>query len=280
MERINLLLVKRFWALAKGYWLGDRKWLARGLLVLLVVLLLAYTGLSVLLNTERGVLISALSAKDEDRFWQTVIYFIGILVLYAPLFASYSYLQKRLGVEWRKWLTDRFISRYFANRAFYHLNSSNRDIDNPDQRIAEDVKSFTVDSLEFMLVIVGSVLQIIAFSGVLWGISRPLVIFLVVYAIVGTFVAAFFFGKPLVRLNFEQLKKEANFRFSMVRVRENAEAIAFYRGEEKESDRVKNRFLAAFDNYKRLIFLAVKFKRLDQFLRISSLYYSCFSCCS
>ena len=253
MERINLLLVKRFWALAKGYWEGDRKWIARGLLVLLIVLLLVYTGLSVLLNTERGALISALSTKDEDRFWQTVLYFIGILVIYAPLFAGYSYLQKRLGVEWRKWLTDRFINRYFANRAFYHLNSSNKEIDNPDQRIAEDVKSFTVDSLEFMLVIVGSVLEIIAFSGVLWGISRSLVIFLVIYAILGTFVAAFFFGKPLVRLNFEQLKKEANFRFSMVRIRENAEAIAFYRGETRESDQVKNRFLAAFDNYKRLI---------------------------
>ena len=253
MERINLLLVKRFWALAKGYWEGDRKWIARGLLVLLIVLLLVYTGLSVLLNTERGALISALSTKDEDRFWQTVLYFIGILVLYAPLFAGYSYLQKRLGVEWRKWLTDRFINRYFANRAFYHLNSSNKEIDNPDQRIAEDVKSFTVDSLEFMLVIVGSVLEIIAFSGVLWGISRSLVIFLVIYAILGTFVAAFFFGKPLVRLNFEQLKKEANFRFSMVRIRENAEAIAFYRGEGRESDQVKNRFLAAFDNYKKLI---------------------------
>lgn len=253
MERINLLLVKRFWALAKGYWEGDRKWIARGLLVLLIVLLLVYTGLSVLLNTERGALISALSTKDEDRFWQTVLYFIGILVIYAPLFAGYSYLQKRLGVEWRKWLTDRFINRYFANRAFYHLNSSNKEIDNPDQRIAEDVKSFTVDSLEFMLVIVGSVLEIIAFSGVLWGISRSLVIFLVIYAILGTFVAAFFFGKPLVRLNFEQLKKEANFRFSMVRIRENAEAIAFYRGETRESDQVKNRFLAAFDNYKKLI---------------------------
>jgi len=265
MERINFLLIERFWQIAKSYWFGDKKWIARGLLLLLVVLLLVYTGLSVLLNTERGTLISALSAKDEDRFWQTVIYFVGILVVYAPLFAGYNYLQKRLGVEWRKWLSDRIIDRYFTNRSFYRLNNEKKEIDNPDQRIAEDIKSFTVDSLQFMLVIASSILQIIAFSGVLWGISKELVIFLVIYAIVGTGVAAFVFGKPLVRLNFEQLKKEANFRFSLVRVRENAEAIAFYSGEERESEQVKNRFMAAFDNYKRLIFWQLNLNALTNF---------------
>jgi putative ATP-binding cassette transporter len=254
MERFNFRVFRRFWAIAKSYWFGDEKWKARGLLVLLVILLLGYTGLSVVLNNKRGVLISALSSKDEARFWETVLIFIGVLVAYAPLLGGYDYLQKRVGVEWRRWLTGRFVDDYFKDRSFYEIQQFKTDIDNPDQRIAEDVRNFTQESLAFLLVVAGSVLQVIAFSGVLWGISKNLVWFLVLYALVGTLITVFIFGKPLVRLNFEQLKKEANFRFSLVRIRENAEAIAFYRGEAQESSQVKNRFMEAFDNFKKLIF--------------------------
>lgn len=253
MERLNFKVFRRFWAIAKAYWLGDEKWKARGLLLLIVVLLLGYTGLSVLLNSQRGELISALSAKDEARFWQTVFIFIGVLVVYAPLLAGYTYLRDRLGLAWRRWLTDRFVTQYFSDRAFYRINQFHPDIDNPDQRIAEDVRSFTQESLTLVLVVASSLLEIAAFSGVLWGISRELVLFLVGYAIVGTILTVGIFGKPLVRLNFEQLKREADFRFGLVRIRENAEAIAFYQGESQESTQVKNRFMRAFDNYKRLL---------------------------
>jgi len=253
MDRFNLKVFKRFWAIAKAYWLGEDKWKALGLLLLIVVLLLGYTGLSVLLNTQRGELISALSAKSESRFWKTVGVFLGILVVYAPLLAGYTFLRDRLGLAWRRWLTDSFIGRYFQDRSFYKINQFNPDIDNPDQRIAEDVRSFTQESLTLVLVAVESVLSVIAFSGVLWGISRELVLFLVAYAVVGTVLTIGVFGQPLVKLNFEQLKKEANFRFSLVRVRENAEAIAFYQGENQESDQIKNRFIAAFDNYRKLL---------------------------
>jgi putative ATP-binding cassette transporter len=253
MDRLNFKVFQQFWTIAKTYWQGDEKWQARGLLSLVVLLLLAYTGLSVVLNNKRGVLISALSAKDEPRFWETVIIFIGVLVLYAPLLAGYRYLRDRLSLQWRRWLTNRFLDNYFRDRAYYTLNTSNADIDNPDQRIAEDVRSFTQESLTFLLVLVESVLSVIAFSGVLWGISRPLVFFLLLYALVGTLVTTVVFGKPLVRLNFEQLKKEADFRFSLVRIRENAEAIAFYRGEDQESNQIKHRFLEVFDNVKRLL---------------------------
>lgn len=253
MERFNLKGFRRFWAIAKTYWFGDEKWKAGGLLLLIAVFLLGYTGLSVVLNNKRGVLISALSAKDEARFWETVLVFIGVLVAYAPLMAGYDYLQKRLGLEWRRWLTGRFVADYFSDRAFYDIQQFQPDIDNPDQRIAEDVKNFTQQSLALLLVVVSSVLQVIAFSGVLWGISKNLVGFLVLYALLGTLVTVVIFGQPLVRLNFEQLKREANFRFSLVRIRENAEAIAFYRGETQEASQVNNRFMAAFENFKKLI---------------------------
>lgn len=253
MDRLNFDVVQQFWTIAKSYWSGDEKWQARGLLLGVVLFLLAYTGLSVVLNNKRGVLISALSAQDEPRFWQTVIIFIAVLVIYAPLLAGYTYLRDRLSLQWRKWLTHRFVDNYFGNRAYYNLHISQTEIDNPDQRIAEDVRSFTQESLTFLLVLVESVLSVIAFSSVLWGISKPLVFFLVLYALIGTLVTTVVFGKPLVRLNFEQLKKEANLRFSLVRIRENAEAIAFYRGEERESNQVKQRFLDVFENVKRLL---------------------------
>jgi vitamin B12/bleomycin/antimicrobial peptide transport system ATP-binding/permease protein len=253
MQRFNLTIFTQFWAIAKSYWSSDEKWRARGLLLSIVLLSLGYTGLSVLLNNKRGELISALSAQDEARFWQTILIFAGTLVVYAPLYAGYVYLRDRLGLDWRRWLTTDFIDRYFQNRAFYNLNHADANIDNPDQRISEDVKSFTQESLTLLLAVVDSLLAIVAFASVLWGISPPLILFLVCYALIGTLTTVGVFGKPLTRLNFEQLKQEANFRFSLVRVRENAEAIAFYQGEQCESDRIKAKFTAAFDNFKRLI---------------------------
>ena len=174
-------------------------------------------------------------------------------------------MRDRLGLAWRRWLTDSLVERYFSDRAFYLINQFNPEVDNPDQRIAEDVRSFTQESLTLMLVVVGSLLELVAFSGVLWGISRELVLFLVAYALIGTLLTVGVFGQPLVRLNFEQLKKEADFRFGLVRVRENAEAIAFYQGEVQETDQVKSRFMAAFDNYKRLLTWELSLNGLTNF---------------
>lgn len=254
MERFNFTVIRRFWAIAKSYWSSDQKWQARGLLLLVVILSLGYTGLSVVLNNQRGAMISALSGQDESRFWHTIVIFAGVLVAYAPIYAGYTYVRDRLGLQWRQWLTEHFIDHYFQDRAFYNLAGGEGEIDNPDQRIAEDIRSFTQESLAFALVVISSLLGIVAFSGVLWKISKPLVLFLALYALVGTLLTVGIFGKPLVRLNFAQLKKEADFRFSMVRIRENAEAIAFYRGEERESEQVKGRFDEVFENFKRLIF--------------------------
>jgi vitamin B12/bleomycin/antimicrobial peptide transport system ATP-binding/permease protein len=239
--------------IARSYWTSEEQWRARGLLLSVILLSLGYTGISVLLNNKRGELISALSAQDEARFWQTIMIFVGTLAVYAPLYAGYVYLRDRLGLNWRRWLTNDFINRYFEHRSFYYLNHVEADIDNPDQRISEDVKSFTQESLTLLLALVDALLAIGAFSSVLWGISPPLIGFLVLYALVGTLTTVGVFGKPLMQLNFAQLKKEADFRFSLVRVRENAEAIAFYQGEQCESDRIKDRFGEAFENFKRVI---------------------------
>jgi putative ATP-binding cassette transporter len=253
MRGFNLNVFRRFWAIAKLYWLGSEKKGAFILLGILGLLLVGYTQLSVLLNTAQGGLISTLAAKDEAKFWQTVLRFLLILVVYVPLFAGYSYTESKLGLYWRKWLTEHFLTKYFTNRSFYQLAVKNIEIDNPDQRISEDIRSFTQDSLLFLLVLVRSLLQVVAFSAVLWSISQKLVIFLLVYALVGTLITTGVFGKKLVSLNFGQLQKEANFRFGLVRVRENSESIAFYQGENQEKNNLNNLFTDLYNNFNSLI---------------------------
>lgn len=253
MNRFNLRVLKEFWSLAKRYWLGEEKKGAFALLSLLFILLIAYTFLSVLLNQQQGDIISALSAKDGERFSQTIKAFFIILVIYVPLFSGFRYVEGILGNYWRKWLTDNFLDRYFAKRSFYELSNFNNDIDNPDQRIAEDIKGFTVDSLTFLLSIVSSVFQVIAFSLALWKISQTLVYILILYSFIGTIIVIGVYGRKLVDINFDQIKKEANFRFGLVRIRENSESIAFYQGEFQENQALKRRFYEAFENYNLLI---------------------------
>jgi putative ATP-binding cassette transporter len=252
MIGINRHLWQQFWKLARPYWFSEEKWRARGMLVLLLLLLLGQTEFNVLLNEQTGEFTSALAAKDADRFWHAIKFCLFILIAAVPIYAFYYYVRDKLAVYWRQWITHRYLDNYFSNRAFYKL-VSNAEIDNPDQRISEDINTFTQRSLYFLLIIIGEVIQLVAFSSVLWTISRSLVFFLIVYAFAGTLVTLVFFGKVLIGLNFYQLKREANFRFSLIRIRENAESIALYRGEAQESFHVKQRFHEAFINYLKLI---------------------------
>ncbi len=245
-------VLPRFVAMIKPYWFSEDKWIARGLLALLIVLLLGNTAFSVLLNEQSGEFTSALASQDTSRYWTSIYKTIGIIVAAAPFYVFYYFVRDKLTNYWRKWLTNNFLDTYFKNAAFYKL-AYNADIDNPDQRIAEDINTFTVRSIFYLLLFVETGLQLIAFSGVLWAISKTLVVFLVIYATIGTLIASFVFGRTLVALNLFQLRREADFRFSLVRVRENAESIAFYRGEEPESLNIKHRFNDAVENYNKII---------------------------
>lgn len=242
----------RFRKIAAPYWFREERWQARRLLFLLILLLLGQTGFAVLFNEQTGEFTSALAAKDIDRFWLSIQKSLLILVIGVPVFGFYYYVRDRLALHWRRWLTRDFLGDYFSHRAYYELNTS-ADIDNPDQRIAEDINTFTQRSLQFLMVLFGALLQLVAFSGVLWSISKALVVFLIVYAAAGTAVTLLVFGKILIGLNFYQLKREANFRFSLVRIRENAEAIAFYRGEAREASLVGGYFNEIFKNLSKLI---------------------------
>jgi len=149
---------------------------ALGGLGLLALLLLLQTISSVLFNRESGEFISALADKDSLRFWDSIWRYAFILTAAIPVYSYYYYVQDTIALRWRKGLTDQFMQRYFSDRAYYQLGQASV-IDNPDQRIAEDINNFTAQSLFFATIVVGSVIQIIAFGGVLWSISPNLIYF-------------------------------------------------------------------------------------------------------
>ncbi|OZH55339.1 ABC transporter ATP-binding protein, partial [Hydrocoleum sp. CS-953] len=177
--------------------------------------------------------------------------YAGVFIVGTPIVVVYTYTRQKLGLYWREWMTSKFLDNYLQNRSYYQINSEGK-IDNPDQRMAEDIKSFTRQSLFFLLTILNSVIDVISFTGILWSISVPLSIFLIFYAVLGTLVAVFF-GRKLITLNFNQLRREADFRYGLVHIRDNAESIAFYQGEEQESLQLKQRFAQVFNNFNLLI---------------------------
>ena len=235
-------------------WFKDRltpHWQPWALLTLLLFLSLSVSGMNVIISYVGNFFNTALAKKDQLNYWKYLFVYAGVFVVGTPIVVIYRYIRDKLSLYWRDWMTNKFLDKYFENRAYYEINLQ-KEIDNPDQRISEDVKSFTQTSLAFLLIILGSIVDVISFTGILWSISKELSLFLIVYAILGT-VATLIFGQRLVPLNFEQLKQEANFRYGLVHIRDNAESIAFYRGEEQESTQIKQRFVEVFRNFNLLI---------------------------
>lgn len=249
---LSLAAWKQFVDVAKPYWLEDQKKKAWFLLLLLIALMLVETKLAVMLNDQAGEMTSALAGKDGDRFWNSVRQCLFILAFAIPVYAFYYYMRDLFANQWRQWLTGRFLDGYLKGRKYYELGSD-AEIDNPDQRISEDVNTFTGKSIHFLLIFLGSIMQLVAFSAVLWSISHVLVGVLAVYALLGTVIALYVFGTPLIHLNFWQLRREADFRFSLMRLRENAESIAFYRGEAQERAHIDNKLGKVIHNFSRLI---------------------------
>ena len=249
---LSLAAWKQFVNVARPYWLGDQKRTAWTLLVLLIVLMLVETKLAVMLNDQAGEMTSALAGRNGDRFWNAVRACLLVLAFAVPVYAFYYYMRDRFANQWRRWLTGRFLDGYLKERKYYALGA-NSEIDNPDQRISEDINTFTGRSIHFLLIFLGSIMQLVAFSTVLWSISQVLVGVLAVYALTGTVVALYVFGNPLIQLNFWQLRREADFRFSLIRLRENAESIAFYRGEAQERAHIDGKFDSVIQNFARLI---------------------------
>jgi putative ATP-binding cassette transporter len=235
--------------LRQGRWLP---WLLMGVITLLILVI---NGINVGISYVARNVDNTLVAYQADQFWQVVAIYAFCLVLALPIRALQSYLIPRLGLLWREWLSGRLLTRYLSNRAYYVLNPNDEtaeQIDNPDQRISQDAASFTSTSLSVTVEIVSALLTFVSFIVVLWTISTKLALWLLVYSVAGTAVIIFA-SRKLVALNYDQLRLEADFRYGLVHIRDNAESIAFYRGEEQESREAERRLGGAIRNYNKLI---------------------------
>ncbi len=256
--------LRQAWALAWPYWNSDEKWTARGLLLAVIALNLITVALNVRLNAWNNDFYDALQQYNWPEFWRQFAIF-GIIAFLLIVVAVYSlYLRQILHIRWRRWLTDRFLRSWLDNQAYYRMQLDHTATDNPDQRISDDLDRFATITLGLSLGLLSSLVTLASFVTILWTLSGALTIPLgvgfsievpgymvfaaLIYAIAGTLFTRWI-GNPLIRLNFDQQRYEADFRFSMVRLRENAENVAFYGGEAREFDTFKTRFARIVANW-------------------------------
>jgi ABC-type uncharacterized transport system fused permease/ATPase subunit len=265
--------LQRVWGLfrklATPYWRESRT--AKTDLAAVFALTLLQSGVSVAFSFIGRDFWTALSNRNPEQFTQEMLLFLGAMVIGVPVVVWYAYARDRLALRWRTWLTRFMLERYFANSAYYLIQSQQAlllqsqpattqatsdkapvEVDNPDQRLTEDVNAFTATSLTFGLTVLTSIFDLVSFSSILFSIYPQLFVVLLLYSGAGTFVTAVI-GRRLVQLNFQQLQREADFRYALVRVRENAESIAFYRGHERERLETEQRLKRAVDNQAMLI---------------------------
>jgi putative ATP-binding cassette transporter len=242
-----------FWSFRSR--LRQGRWVPWVLLGAIILLILVINGINVGISFIARNIDNALVAYKQDEFWKIVAIYAFCLVLALPIRAIQSYLVPKLGLLWRQWLTGRLINNYLSDRAYYILNPNDEsieEIDNPDQRISQDTDSFTAQSLGFTVGVFEALLTFFSFIIVLWTISDRLALVLLAYSVIGTLLIVVA-GRRLVQLRNQQLKLEANFRYGLVHIRDNAEAIAFYQGEQVELDEAERRLGGAIRNYDRLI---------------------------
>ncbi|RXI09532.1 hypothetical protein DVH24_025089 [Malus domestica] len=218
--------------------------------------------LIIFLLIPHGLVALLQQRENQEQFTKQLLYYLGAFAVGIPIFVLRYYARQTLSLRWRAWMTKYYMDRYLSNQAFYKIQSQSI-IDNPDQRIVDDLNSFTKTALSFSLTIFDAVIDLISFSNILFSIYPPLFVVLFVYSIGGTAVSIFL-GKDLVSLNFMQEKKEADFRYGLVRVRENAESIAFYSGEANEMQLLLQRFTSALKNMSKLLICS---RNLDFFTR-------------
>lgn len=269
MQRFNLTrqFFRDVWYLTKSYWQSEEKKKAFFLLGCIIALTLGVVYMLVLLNQWNNSFYSALQNYDAKKIFDELIHFSWLAAIYILLAVYSYYLQQTLILNWRRWLTTRFIDIWLQNKTYYNLQMFGKDTDNPDQRISEDVRQFVEMTLSFGIGILkafctfASFVVILynlsgslsfTFMGKTWTINGYILWASLLYSVIGTYITHIV-GRKLVKINFIQQKYEADFRFSMIRLRESAESVAFYRGEAQEGSVFKQRFKMLLDNFWKLV---------------------------
>ena len=254
------------WILIRGYWKSEERWSARVLLASIIGLNLGLVGVSLLQNLANGALFTALQQQNAPGFYRAFVIVILLILLYLAVAVLRAYLDQVLQLRWRRWLTDQYVTRWLADRAFYRMRFSGR-VDNPDQRISEDVRLFIERSGSLGLGFLSSIGTLASFAALLWYLSGSITLPIggfaitipgymlwvaLLYAGLGS-VVAHLIGRPLISLNNRQQAVEADFRSSLLYLREEAEGIAFHSGETHERSAALVRFRTLYDNFKRII---------------------------
>lgn len=253
------------WRLAIPYWSSEDKWAARGLLAAVIGLNLGLIAINVRFNTWNNDFYNALQELDQDEFYKQIAIFTGLAVTFVLISVYQLYLNQMLQIRWRRWLTRRYLGAWLGDQRFYRLQVARAETDNPDQRIGDDIHLFVEKTLTLGLGLMNSIVTLISFVTILWTLSGVLNVPLpgggsfaipgylcwaaLIYALFGSFLTAKI-GMPLVSLNFSQQRVEADFRFRMARLRENAEAVALWKGQEAERHSLSGAFDLVVDNFR------------------------------
>jgi putative ATP-binding cassette transporter len=244
----------RFLAIARPFFVSEARRGAFALLALLLFLILCLVGLNILANFMAGDFMTAVEQRRPNRAVSFALFWAGALGCLTVVGVIKAFTEERLRLWWRAWLTRHLFERYLAGRAYYRLKGRT-DVDNPDQRITEDVQTFTEQALAFLLILTNSAVTLVLFSGVLWSITPWLVLAAVLYTLFGSGLTVLL-GRRLVKLDSRQYKKEADLRYDLMQVRANGEPIALLAGEREEGDRLRRRLHAAVENKKGIIGLS------------------------
>jgi putative ATP-binding cassette transporter len=255
--------LKAFWALTKPYWVSEQRAKALTLLVTVIGLALAMVWMEVQFNYWNRDFYNTFESRDQAEFFRQLGKF-GVLAVTWIIMAVYRlWFLQMLQIEWRTWLTDHFLQEWMEDQAHYRMQLLDRGTDNPDQRIAEDLRIFVEYTSDLALGLLSAVVTLISFVVILWGLSGPaqfwgldipgyLVWTALIYATVGTLLTHYI-GRKLIGLDFNKQRVEADFRFSLVRLRENSEGVALYRGEHEELGGLRQRFAAVIGNWWQLM---------------------------
>jgi len=269
--------LSKLWVLARPYWFAEERqqvslmgytvmvkeaWIARGLLAVIVGLSILVVYMSKLINAWNARFFNALQDKNAEAFWAELQYWVVLVALLIVALVYRLWLTQFLTIRWRRWLSEVYFRDWLADRTYYHMELVSQGTDNPEQRIEQDCATFCQQTLSISLGLLLQIMTLATFATVLWTLSGSFVLPIfgglaipgymmwaaIAYALVGS-VATYLIGRPLVRVNFELERHNADFRYRMVRIRENAESIALYRGEQDEERRLRSAFWRIFETW-------------------------------